>query len=69
MMKWTGHVACIGGKRIAYRTLVGKPKERHKLKDLGVDGVIVIKRFLRRLDGVAWTGFVWLKTGTSGGLL
>jgi hypothetical protein len=27
-MRWTGHVACIGNNRNAYRVLVGKPGEK-----------------------------------------
>jgi hypothetical protein len=28
-----------------------------------------IKMILERQDGVVWTGFIWLKIGTSDGLL
>jgi hypothetical protein len=27
-MKWAGHVACLGERRVAYRVLVGKPEGR-----------------------------------------
>jgi hypothetical protein len=27
-MRWTGHVACMGYKRSAYRVLVGKPENK-----------------------------------------
>jgi hypothetical protein len=30
-MRWTGHVACIGERRGAYRVLVGKPEEKRPL--------------------------------------
>jgi hypothetical protein len=30
-MRWAGHVARIGDKRIAYRLLVGKPEGRRPL--------------------------------------
>jgi hypothetical protein len=38
-------------------------------KDLGMDGRIILKWILRNMMGNAWTGFIWLRTGTSGGLL
>jgi hypothetical protein len=51
-----------GGKRNAYRILVGKPegkrplgRPRHRWED-------TIK-----MDEVVWTGLIWLRIGTSGG--
>jgi hypothetical protein len=45
-------------KRTAYRILVGKP-----------EGVwTVLKWILDRRDWVVWTGLIWLRIGTSGGL-
>jgi hypothetical protein len=56
------------GKRNAYRILVGKP-----------EGNIPLQRPRRRKEdninmnlrsvGVVWTGLIWLRIGTSGGLL
>jgi hypothetical protein len=31
MMRWRGHVACMGEKRNAYRILVGKPERKRQL--------------------------------------
>jgi hypothetical protein len=31
------------GKRGAYRVLGGKPDGKHHLKDLGIDGIIILK--------------------------
>jgi hypothetical protein len=28
-----------------------------------------IEKYLRKIDGVLWTGLIWLRIGTSGGLL
>ena len=49
------------GKRSgAYRILVRKHEGRiHHLEDPGVDGRIILK----------WTGSIWLRTRTCGGLL
>ena len=42
-MRWVGHVECMVGKRSENRVLVGKPKERYSLKDVDVDGRVMIK--------------------------
>jgi hypothetical protein len=33
-MRWAGHVACMGGKRNAYRIFVGKPEGKSSLKEM-----------------------------------
>jgi hypothetical protein len=67
-MRWVGHVARIGAKRNAYRILVvkwegkrplGRPRRRW----------YILKLILERRDWVVWTGLIWLRIGTSGGLL
>jgi hypothetical protein len=55
--------------RGVYRVLVGKPERRNHLKDPDVDGRIILKWIFERLDGGAWTGSIWLRIGTGGGLL
>jgi hypothetical protein len=40
-----------------------------QLKDPGVDGKIILKWILKKLNGMTCTGFVWLRIGTVGGLL
>jgi hypothetical protein len=37
--------------------------------DLGVDGRIILEWNLEKMDGKVWTGCIWLRIGTSGGLL
>jgi hypothetical protein len=55
--------------RCAYRILVGKPegrrplgKPRHRWEDN-------IKMDLQEVGWGAWTGLIWLRIGTGGGLL
>jgi hypothetical protein len=46
----------MGARRGAYRVLVGKPEGSNHLKDLGIDGWIILKRILEKLVGVIdWT--------------
>jgi hypothetical protein len=49
-MPWTGHVACMQKCTDAYSVSVGKSERIENLKDLGVDGRIVLKRIMRKLD-------------------
>jgi hypothetical protein len=39
------------------------------LRDLVVDGKIILEWFLEKKGGYVWTGFIWLRIGTSDGLL
>jgi hypothetical protein len=68
-MRWAGHVARMGEGRSAYRVLVGRPegrkplgRPRHRWEDN-------IKMDLREVGWGAWTGLIWLRIGTGGGLL
>jgi hypothetical protein len=38
------------------------------LEDQGVDGRVILKRIFRMRDE-GWTGLIWLRIGTGGGLL
>jgi hypothetical protein len=44
-------------------------KGRDHLEDLGVDGKIILKWILRKVGKKLWTRCIWLRIGTSGGLL
>jgi len=52
-----------GGKRCACRVLVGKPVGNRPL------GRIILRRIFKKWDGERWTGLIWLRKGTGGGLL
>jgi hypothetical protein len=64
-----GHVARIYEKRNAHKFLVGKPEEKRSLEDLGADGKIILEWILGKWGGKMWTGWFWLRLGTSGELL
>jgi len=44
-------------------------KENDHSEEVGVDGKIILEWILRKRGGDVWTGFMWLKVGTSGGCL
>jgi hypothetical protein len=47
-MRWAGHVARMGAKRNAYRSLVGKTEGKSHQEDLDVDGWIILNRSYQR---------------------
>jgi len=48
---------------------LGKFGKRYHLEDPGVDGKIILRWIFRKWDVGAWTGLIWLRIGTGGGLL
>jgi hypothetical protein len=44
-------------------------KGRDHSEDKGVDGRIILEWILGKYGGKLWTARIWLRTGTSGGLL
>jgi hypothetical protein len=49
--------------------LLENMKGRGPLEDLGVCGSIILEWILGKQGGNVWTGCIWLRIGTSGGLL
>jgi hypothetical protein len=47
-MRCVGHTACRGEIRNAYKILVRKYKTKKHLRDLGIDGRIILKRILNK---------------------
>jgi hypothetical protein len=68
-MRWAGHVACMGEGRVAYRILVGRPEGRIPLGRPRIRWEDNIKMDLQEVGWGAWTGLIWLRIGTGGGLL
>ena len=63
-MRWAGHVVRMGEDRVVHRVLVGKPEGRDHWGDQDVDGRIILRWNFRKLEGVVWTGWSWLRIGT-----
>ena len=50
-MRQAGNVALMGERRGIYRVMVGKPDDREHLEDPGIDGRIILRWIIRKLDG------------------
>ena len=48
----------VGGRRGAYKVMVGKLEEIDHLEDVGVDGKIILKSILKKSFARAWIGLV-----------
>jgi hypothetical protein len=69
MMRWAGHVACMGEVRGAYNILVGRPEGRRPLGRLRRRWEDNIKMGLREKGFGMWIESIWLRIGRGGGLL
>ena len=58
-----------GGEERCIQGFGEETRERDHLDDPGVNGRIILKCFLKKWDGEASTGLIWLQIGTGGGLL
>jgi hypothetical protein len=47
----------------------GNLRERDLLEERGIVRSIILKYIFRKLDMGPWTGLIWLRIGTSSGLL
>jgi hypothetical protein len=56
----------MGDRRGAYRILVGKHEGKNHLEYRGVNGSIILKCVFKNWD--KGYEFIWLRTGTGGGL-
>jgi hypothetical protein len=63
------NVARMEEKQNAYRILVGKPEGKRPLGRPRRRWWTILKWILEIYDGMEWIGWIWLRIGTSGGLL
>ena len=68
-MRWAGHVARMGKGEGCTGFWWGNLREREHWGDPDVDGRIILRCIFRMWEGVARTGWSWLRIGTGGGHL
>ena len=68
-MRWAGHVALCRRGEVCTRFWWGNLRERDHWRDHDVDGRKILRRILRKWEGVVGTGWSWLRIGTGGGRL
>jgi hypothetical protein len=68
-MRWMGHVARMGERRIAYRVSVRKPEGKRQLGKPMRRRKDNIKIDLQEVYRVRWIGSLWFRIGTGGGHL
>jgi hypothetical protein len=64
-MRWEEHVTHMGEMRNANKIFVGKPEDKSLLGRLGADGRIILRWNLKKYGVKFWTGFSWLRIGSS----
>jgi hypothetical protein len=58
------------GRIETHRNLLSeKLKRKYHSEDLDEDGRVILEGIVGRESGELWTGFIWLRTETSSGLL
>ena len=62
-------MASMRDRRDVYKVLVGRPKGRKPLGKPRRRWEDTIKMDLKKSFGRAWNGLIWIRRGTSGGLL
>jgi len=68
-IRWTGRVTRIGGMRNAYSIFFRKTEGKRLFERPRRRWEDSIKIDLREMGGKVWTGYVWLRVGTSSGLV
>jgi hypothetical protein len=69
IMRWAGNVARMGRGEVYTGFWWGNLRERDRLDYPGVYGKIILRWIFSKLGGWAWTGLIWLRVRTCGGLL
>jgi hypothetical protein len=68
-MKLSGNVAQMGKRGMHIGYFWRSQKERDHLENQDISGWKILNWILERYDGMVWIGLIWLRIGTSGGLL
>jgi hypothetical protein len=68
-MRWARDVEVMGTMRNTYKILVGNSEGKRPLRRPRSGGRIILKWILEKYGWMVWTGFIWLRIRTGGGLL
>jgi hypothetical protein len=68
-IRLAGLVARMEEMRNAYKIFVGKYEGKNHLEDISLGGKILLEWIMGEKCGKVLNGFIWLRIGTSGGLL
>jgi len=68
-MRWVRNAECMGEMRKHTVFWLKHLKGRDLLEDLGGCERIILEWILGKYGGKVWARCIWLRTGTSGGLL
>jgi hypothetical protein len=69
ILRFAGHVECMGARRGAYRDLVRKPEGKRPLGSPRCRWEENIKMDLQEVEREAWNVLIWLRIGKDGELL
>jgi hypothetical protein len=67
-MRWTRHVACMRKINMHTEILAETLKGNDQLQNVGIHRSIMLEWILDKSVGKVWTRFIWIMTGTNGGL-
>jgi len=68
-IRWAGQLAHTEKREMPTGFWWADLKKRNCLEELGVDGGVALNYILKKWDGKAWNGFIWIRVGTGGRLL
>jgi hypothetical protein len=68
-MRWAGHIARMGRRGMHIEYWWESQNKIYNWEDQDVGGWTILKWIIERQDGMVRTGLIWLRIGTSGGLL
>jgi hypothetical protein len=68
-MRWAAHVARAGEMRNAHNISPKNHTKKRLLGRLRLNVKIILRYIFRKQRGRVWTEFIWLRIGTSGGIL
>jgi hypothetical protein len=59
----------MGTRRGVCGVLVGRAEKKNHSEGPGIDGSTILRCIFRKWDVGAWTGLMWFRIGTGGGLM